>query len=182
MRKVYSLKDLPQRKSTRFSIVLDTPTLAQIATELDLISLKKLRFDGELMPISGSDWALHAQLGATVVQPCRVSLEPVTTRIEEQIKRQYLANFRPPIDSEAEMPDDDTKEPLPDEIDIIQIIQEALALAIPAFPRRDDISDTKTSARPQNTDPMEEETVKPFAALAELRAQMGETPEKDDTK
>ena len=49
---------------------------------LGLSALKKLRFQGTLTPGPGRDWTLDAQLGATVIQPCRVTLLPVTTRID----------------------------------------------------------------------------------------------------
>jgi hypothetical protein len=44
--------------------------------------VRKLRFIGTLEPEGAQDWRLTADLGATVVQPCVVTLAPVTTRLE----------------------------------------------------------------------------------------------------
>jgi len=44
-----------------------------IAEELGLSDLRKLRLQGRVFE-DGTDWVLDAQLGATVVQPCVVTL------------------------------------------------------------------------------------------------------------
>ncbi len=43
--------------------------------------------------------------------------------------------MRCPTDDEAEMPEDDTAEPLPEVIDPGAVMFEALALALPDYPR-----------------------------------------------
>jgi hypothetical protein len=58
--------------------------------------------------------AAGGRLGATVVQPCVATLAPVTTRIETGVTRRYLADWQEPEGEEAEMPEDDTTEALPD--------------------------------------------------------------------
>ena len=171
---ILSFKNLPQRKLTRFSLDLDATAVAALATRLDLMALRKLRFAGTLTPISGTDWQLDAKLGATVVQPCRVTLDPVTTRLDETVTRRYVAHFTPPAETEAEMPEDDTQEPLPSSLDLVAVMEEALALALPAFPRGDAPAQSVTTAAPAGVAPITKASAKPFAGLAGLRAQLGQ--------
>ena len=169
---IYVLKDLPQRRATRFSLEAQPREMGTLAADFQLLALRKLRFEGHLTPISGSDWLLEAKLGATVVQPCRVTLAPVTTRIEEKITRRYLADLVDPDETESEMPEDDTAEPLPTSLDLNRVMAEALALAIPAFPRNDATDQSVTQATPPGAAPLDDDAVKPFAGLAALKAQM----------
>ncbi|MEX0305556.1 MAG: DUF177 domain-containing protein, partial [Leisingera sp.] len=77
--------DLPQNAPTAFEIIPDKGTLAALAAELGVNALRKLRFTGEIKAMGKKDWKLSGRLGATVVQDCVVTLEPVTTRIEEAV-------------------------------------------------------------------------------------------------
>jgi uncharacterized metal-binding protein YceD (DUF177 family) len=71
-----------------------------------------------------------------VVQPCVVTLEPVTTRIEEPVERRFRAELPEPLPgAEVEMPEDDALEPLPETLDLGRVMTEALALAVPEYPR-----------------------------------------------
>jgi len=69
-------------KPVRFDLRPDAEARVALADRLALSDLRKLRFAGELAPQGERDWRLEAHLGATVVQPCRVTLVPVTTRID----------------------------------------------------------------------------------------------------
>ena len=95
-------------RTVPFSLAPDAAFCAALAEELDIRGVRKLRFDGELRPSGDSDLELNARLGVTVVQDCVVTLEPVTTRIDEDVTRLYLANMPDPEGEEAEMPEDDT--------------------------------------------------------------------------
>lgn len=166
------LADLPQRKSTHITLQVSAEQMDALAKALDISSVRKLTFKAELKPTRGADWMLSAQLGATVVQPCRVTLDPVTTRIDEVVTRQYIAKWEEVAESEAEMPEDDTAEPLPELVDIGAVMEEALALALPAFPRADSADTLNLVAAPEGVDPLTDDAVKPFAGLAALKAQM----------
>lgn len=169
---VIRLADLPSRKPTRFSLVPEPDELTAIAEDLGLLGLRKLRFAGSLTPRGRQDWVLQADLGATVVQPCVTTLEPVTTRLEESVERNYLADFTAPEEAEAEMPEDDTAEPLPATLDLAEIMREALALALPAFPRAQGVELGEQVFTEPGAEPLRDEDVKPFAGLADLRKRM----------
>ena len=120
----------------------------------------------------GADWVLDAHLGATVVQPCVVTLDPVTTRIDETVMRRFSPEVDRPEDlpgDEMEMPEDDTLEPLDHDIDLGRVLIEALSLALPPWPRRDDAELGQITAAAEGVEPLTDADTKPFAGLAGLR-------------
>ena len=178
------MSDLPSRRESRFEITPSDTALVPLAQRLELLGLRKLRFEGRLSPKGKSDWHLTARLEATVVQPCVVTLAPVTTRISEKVERHYLATPDPIGEANAEgevaMPEDDTREPLGEIIDLADLLAESLALALPAYPRADGAElGTKVFAAPDAT-PLTDDAVKPFAGLAALRAKMDDPEGKLD--
>ena len=88
------VSDLPERAETRFEIIPDTAEMKVIATELGLDGLRKLRFAGQVAADGAHDWRLDADLGATVIQPCVVTLAPVTTRIDERSRVAFWPGCR----------------------------------------------------------------------------------------
>jgi len=177
---ILRLAELPKGATRNFEIVPPTPVLRTISEELGITGLRKLRFEGEILPEGKRDWRLEAKLGATVTQPCVVSLEPVTTRIDAQILRRYLSEMDEPDLEEVEMPEDDLSEPLPATLDLVEVMVEALALHLPLYPRADGIEPAQIEAIPPGAEPITEETVKPFAGLAGLRDKLGSSDQNDD--
>ncbi len=172
--------DLAQSRVTRFDLVPGTERLDDIAAELGLLGLRKLRFQGALRASGRNDWRLEAHLGATVEQPCVVTLDPVRTRIEADVVRLFVKSLELPeeIDGEVEMPEDDTVEELGPQIDIEAIMREALALNLPLYPRRDDAELGEAVFTEPGKEAMRDEDARPFAGLAALRDKL----EGDDEK
>jgi uncharacterized metal-binding protein YceD (DUF177 family) len=169
------LADLSERRPTTFLLEPDAGEREALASELGLSALRKLRFEGELRPRGKRDWDLSARLGATVVQPCVVTLEPVTTRIEEEVARSFVEDLPPlPPGAEVEMPEDDTVEPLPQTLDLGRVMAEALALAIPPYPRSAGAELGEAVFTEAGKAPMDDAAAKPFAALARLRGRSDE--------
>lgn len=160
--------DLATRKATRFDLRPDAATCARIGDALGLLSLGKLRLTGEIRPQGGRDWLLEATLGATVTQACVVTLAPVTTRIEEAVRRRYLSDMPDPEGEEVEMPEDDSAEPLSDVIDPGAVMTEALTLALPLYPRAEGAELGETRFAEPGAEPLSDEAMKPFAGLADL--------------
>ena len=140
-----------------------------IAKALGIDALRKLRFEGVLSPIGKRDWRLTGRLGATVVQPCVVTLAPVTTRIETDLRRDFLSNWEEPEGDEVEMPDEVDSDPLGSEIDLGRVIVEALALALPDFPRAEGAALEQAAFSEPGKTAMTDDDAKPFAGLATLR-------------
>jgi uncharacterized metal-binding protein YceD (DUF177 family) len=164
---------LARRGGHSFDIVPDAGARAALAARLDLLDLRKLSLRGEIAPDGPRGWRLDATLGATVVQPCGVTLAPVTTRIDERVTRRYAPDVTPPAQAEAdemEMPEDDTLEPLGEVIDLDAVLEEALALALPPWPRAEGAALDTARAAPDSAAPDDEDgTRKPFAGLGALR-------------
>jgi hypothetical protein len=101
-------------------------------------------------PEGARDWHLDGQLGATVVQPCVVTLAPVTTRLETTVTRRYLADWQEPRAKRPRCREDDTTEALPERIDLAAVMAEALALVLPDYPRAPDAEiGTRAIRRPR---------------------------------
>ena len=163
------------KKTRTFALAPDAGARAALAGELGISAIRKLSFRGQIALSGKSDLLLQAELGATVVQPCVVTFEPVTTRIDEPVMRLYLAEMpnAAPGD-EVEMPEDDTAEPLPREIDLAAVMAEALTLALPLWPRAEGVDPVRIAVAEPGQDPMTDDDAKPFAALRSLRDKLGD--------
>ncbi len=177
---VYRVADLPQNRATLFDIRPTATDLSALAEALDLSAIRKVIFSGEIRAHGENDWELIGKLGATVVQPCVVTLNPVTTRIDDKIERRFLAHI-PEIgeeDEEVEMPEDENAELLESHIDVTSILHEALALNIPQFPRAEGAEMQEAVFTEAGKKAMTDEDVRPFAGLAALRDQLGSKDDK----
>ncbi len=169
---IITLARLPQDTKTAFSFVPGAAERAEMAASLDLLKLPKLTFAGHISALGARDWQLQAHLGATVSQACVVTLEPVTTRIEQDATRQYLADWQEPEESEVEMPEDDTAEPMPAALDLKALATEVLALALPDFPKAQGATFEGLDVTAPGSEALTDETSKPFAALAGLKEKL----------
>ena len=163
-RQIVRLAETGQRSAVEVALAPDAEARAAVARELGIPTVKKLRLDGRLIPEGHRDWRLQATLGATVVQDCVVSLAPVTTRIDEAIDRRYLASLAEPGAGEHELDEEDV-EPLPGSLDLGQVMIEALALALPPYPRAEGVELGEMVVTAPGAEPLTEERARPFAGL-----------------
>jgi uncharacterized metal-binding protein YceD (DUF177 family) len=169
---------LSQSGPTVFSVRPDPAVLARLVGALEVEGLRKLAFTGDVRPLGDRDWQLTARLGATVTQLCVVTLEPVVTRLDVDVTRTFLRDYTPSDEAEIEMPEDDSVEPLGLWIDPALVMQEELALALPAYPRKDTGPSETVRVTEPGKEPMSDAQARPFAGLAALKDQM---QDKDDT-
>ncbi len=165
----FRVADLSQHSPTRFDLRPDSATCSALAEELGVLALRKLRFAGEIAAQGRRDWVLSASLGATVVQPCVVTLEPVTSRIDFDVRRLYVAHMPEIEEDEIEMPEDDSVEALGKIIDPGAVMAESLALALPQYPRKEGADLGAAVFAAPGVEPMTDEDARPFAGLAQLR-------------
>ena len=145
----------------------EAPALARL---LGAQAVRKLRFAGRLARLAGGGWQLEGELGATVIQTCVVTLDPLTTRIDQPVRRTFLPQADATGPELVISPDEDDEiEPLGERIDLGLVAIEALALALPAYPRKPGAS----FGPPESALGEEESEAKPFAALAALRGKIG---------
>jgi len=180
--------ELATNKGTQFELRPSKAALDAIAADLGLVELRKLRFAGQLQPLDKQDWKLHATFGATIVQECVVTLDPVSTRLDEKIERRWVKklsqNHSEDADpeSDVEMPEDVTEEPLSEVIDLGVVMVEALALALPLYPRAQGAELGEQVFTEPGQAPMTDEHVKPFSGLAALRDKLADGGKDDDPK
>lgn len=142
----------------------DAGARAALAAEFGLIDLPALRLSGTLSAQGSRDWLFEGRLRAEAVQPCVITLAPVATRIDEALRRRWSPDVATPEGEEVEMGDDEV-EPLGAVIDLGALLAEALALALPAWPRAEG-----AELAPPPEAPAGEGRRKPFADLSALLA------------
>lgn len=156
------------RASTHVRFRPSGPERAAIAQTLGLLDLPLMEFDGDIRPQAKRDMVLEGRLTARIVQPCSVTLEPVVTAISDRVIRHYLSDYKLPEADEVEIPADDTLEPLPEVIDAAAVAIEALALALPLYPRAMGVELGEAVYAEPGLAPLRAADLKPFAALAGL--------------
>jgi uncharacterized metal-binding protein YceD (DUF177 family) len=172
--RVLDLAKLRETQDFAFDISPEPREAEAIARLMGAQSVRKLRFSGKLAPLEREGWELTGQLGATVVQTCVVTLEPVTTRIDQAVRREYRPiRGEGPTDVLLSPDDDDEIEPLGREIDLGLLAIETLALALPAYPRKAGAELERRTFADDGVTPLEDADVKPFAALAALKDKLG---------
>ncbi len=154
---------LNPHKPTSVALEPNAPTRQAIAQDLDLLDLPAMRLEAEISAGGSSAWVVEGRLTAKVVQPCVATLAPVTTQIDEPVRRVFSPHATMPEAEETEMPDDEI-EPLGQFIDLGEIAVEALALALPLYPR----AEGAQLIGQEETDDDAGETRRPFAGLDKL--------------
>jgi uncharacterized metal-binding protein YceD (DUF177 family) len=163
---------LSARKPTRFDHEAGAEERKALAADLGLLALRKLRLTGEITPAGRDEVLLTARLVAEADQACVVTLAPVRAQINEAVRRRYVAGLAEPDADEVEMPEDDSLEPMPEVIDLAAIAAEALALALPLYPRTPGAELGPTQHAPEGVTPLQDADLKPFAGLSALAAKL----------
>lgn len=172
---------LSPRKPTQFAFRPDQPARTLLAQDLGILALHRMEFVGQIAPAGRDAFLLTGHLTADVDQACIVTLVPVRSRIDEEVRRRFDAGFAAPEGDEAEMPEDDTVEPMPEVIDIEDIAAEALVLALPPYPRAAGAVFGAAVHAEDGIAPLQDTDLKPFAGLAALAGRLGAAPETEDT-
>lgn len=149
-----------------------------MAALFDVVSIRKMRFHGSIIAFEEKCWLLEGMLGATVSQNCVVTLERVRTRIDIDIRRVFVPMAEPTADEiTLDASDDDELEPLGKEIDLGLVAMEALALAIPEYPRIEGAELPDSNFSPPDAADMTDEAPKAFAGLAALKEKLSNPDE-----
>ena len=148
-----------------------------MAATLSVNGLRKLRLTGTFSATEALEWMLQGALGATIQQECVVTLAPVVTRIDKKILRRFVPQDQLILREDSEEAKlisnpDDSLEPLPKNLELMEILQEALALEIPEYPRAEEAEFGSVQSAPAGSTAFPEDPPKSFAGLAALRAKM----------
>ena len=161
--------DVAGRRDRTFALAPDDATRAKIARAVGALAVERLAFDGRLAPRGRTDVALAGRLVARVRQACVVSLAPVVTELDLPVERLFVADWVEPGPGEVEMPEDDRVDPLPETIDLGAVMVEALALAMPDYPRAPGAALGSAVFAGPGVAPLRDDDTRPFAALKALR-------------
>ena len=166
--------EINQSKPFDFNLTLSNQKVAELIKRLDLLSIKKVSLVGILSPLGVDIWSLKAELRATVKQKCVISLKPVKTIVCETINRTFsptaLQNtFEVDDDGSSPVIFDDTLQELNEYIDLAEIIFEELILILPLYPKIGGAELGSYSVTEPGAKPLNEENIKPFAQLSELK-------------
>ncbi len=166
--------EINQVKTFEFHLTLSKEQNLQLIKQLDLLSLKKVSFKGNLSPLAEDRWSLKAELRATVKQKCVITLKPVQTIVSETVNRTFA-----PLDVQkgSEIIDDgaspvffdDTLQEFNDTIDLLEIIFEELTLILPLYPKCDGAKSEPYMITEPGKNPLTDEKLKPFAQLSKLK-------------
>ena len=176
-RAIIFFSDLNPKKTHEFDFRPGDDVVGSLVADFGLLGLSKLRLYGRLSAFGQKGWILNAHLGARVVQPCVVSLDLVSTRIDAVVERKFV----PVIEMEPtqvsdedkiEMQQDDSVELLQTGVDLLSILSESLALELPVYPRSQGAVLKKVTFCGEGVVPMNDEDAKAFAGLAGLKAKL----------
>lgn len=166
----YVVADLPGNRPLHVDITANGDEVRRIATALDALKVTKLKLTGTFEVDRKGNVTFEGTIGATVAQPCVVTLDPVRTRVDEPLRRTFIADLDPLPEHHQILADEDIDhDPLPDVIDLGVVATEALALALPAFPRVEGAELTDARFTEPGRAPMTDEEARPFAGLAALK-------------
>ncbi|MGE0761356.1 MAG: DUF177 domain-containing protein [Pirellulaceae bacterium] len=137
-----------------------------LVAALGLLALERLEIRYRIIPRAGGRFHFKGQLRARVVQECSITLEPVTSDIDEQIDLEFWPGEKPPEPAagEHEALAIDEIEPIEnDRLAVGRVVFETLAAALDPFPRAEGAEfDWHDASPPSQSD-------NPFAALARLK-------------
>ncbi|MBI1180548.1 MAG: DUF177 domain-containing protein [Alphaproteobacteria bacterium] len=150
---------------------------AAIAARLDLLDLADFRVSGRLEPLRrGRAARFEAHLSARVTQACVVSLDPVESRIEEDISTELVdeAEAEALAATDPEETEERDWEVLEEgAVDLGELAVQHLALALDPYPKRPDLQDeppvTARSGGQEEESEAEAADSNPFAVLKRLK-------------
>lgn len=168
------LKRLVQNQGIKFDLKFSEKIIFGFVQQLNLISLQKTKFSGTILPLDKGDWALSGTLGASVSQPCILTLRPVRTRIDITVVRNFRKSMLIVSDtvSEKEIANNENDEQLNQIIDISRLFCEALSLELPDYPRGTNVVAAITEYGPPGIVALTDHSTKPFAVLAGLKGKI----------
>lgn len=155
---------------TRFRIASEPGENAALARYLGVDAVQRLTLAGFVSPHGKDGWRVHARLVAKIVQTCVVTLEPIHSRIDEEIERIYVPEHLNRHRTEVILlPDEeDVPDYFADIIDPGQLAVESLLLSIDPYPRREGAELDKEAEIVHHSGDDADTTTRPFAGLADL--------------
>jgi len=137
---------------------------ADVMRALPLAALDKLEVRYRITGLAGGGWRLKGQISAGLVQTCVVSLDPVSSVIDEPFEVEFWRETSDPDGEDKSVLEGPDIEPLTgDEIPAGRIVFETLAGALDPYPRKEG------AAFDWNDRAGDAEKANPFSVLMRLK-------------
>jgi hypothetical protein len=162
-------RDVPQSGLSRQRAAAPDE-LASIARALDLAACASLTADYTVAPAIDGRYRLSGTLRAEIEQTCVVTLEPISSTIEERFDVTFWPEEDMPAPQGGEVAMDEEPDPEPmaaGQITVGRVVFECLAAAIDPFPRRPGATLDWRSPTPE--DATADPAANPFAVLANIK-------------
>lgn len=152
---------------------------AAVADALNLITLGALSFSGRIDRRLGGRYRVSGHVKADLEQPCVVTLDPVSARINEPVDVEFRpeAMAAPDVTDRAN-PVDVVLDGGPDiepivrgRLEIGRVVFETLSAALDPYPRKVGEAIEEMAAAPKGVAPIGR--INPFAVLADFKAKKG---------
>jgi len=166
------VKKLINEKKYNFNLYPKKSILDDIAQNLDLLSLGKLSFIGQISCIKNVDLKLEATLRAVVTQKCVVTLVPVQSEIVSKVERLFIKGWTNNLPSSSETMLETVKEVQTDKINLLTIIVEELSLEVPTYPRVERPNEFLINPQKYTSKISDEAVNNPFAILSNFKKEM----------
>ena len=174
---VILLETLKRKRKVKFQHTSNSEELSAMTEMLRVEKLKAFIFNGHLIQSNKTTCTLEASFQATVMQNCIISLNPVKTVIHRKISQSYfitdqLSTLREEgkkiqtISTDFNSADIDE---ISEEINIGNILFEALSFEIPLYPKKKGVIFEGITATKAGIGPLEQNRNSPFDALKKLK-------------
>lgn len=175
----FSLAKLGE-KPVRLTLELDEATREQFKKTYELLELPVFKADVEVRRWRKAGVAVKGNISAETVQSCVVSLQPVTTQIEESFERTFLPeddgskrrkSSQDDLDIEVDFEAEDPPESFSgQQIDLGAVICEQFALGLDLYPKAEGVEvEEAYQPNPEEEEAEDEREPSPFAALEALK-------------
>lgn len=155
-------QDIPEA-GLQFSLAADPATRAAVASLLELPDLPRFGAQFEVTPARGGGLHVTGSVSATVGQTCVVTLDPITSEIEERVDLTFWPFGTAPERATAESGTEDAVDELDPNgaLDLGTVAVEFLSLGIDPYPRKPEVVFTAPAVGGKDDHP--------FAGLAALQ-------------
>lgn len=158
----------------RIVLEADAEELKALAKFWDVVSVEYLKAELQVSRWKKDGVKVKGEVHAAVTQSCVVTLEPVSSKIDETIEQIFVPEgsklARMVTNEEGEIVLDPDGPDIPDQftgdsIDVGAVVAEFAALAIDPYPRKPDAAFPETAEK----EPEEEKRPSPFAVLKDWK-------------
>ena len=137
---IVPLTVLRRSKSYKIHHTSSYEQLEQLTKILKVEKVIEFSFRGQCIQSSKHQYILQASLEATLIQNCVISLSPMKTKIHHKIEQHFSDKRQESMGNVITVGLDDTEiDLLSDELNVGDIMLEALSLEIPLYPKKKNV-------------------------------------------